>query len=485
MERFPLSVQVIGVMHKEKTKMYMTSVLWTDQNDIVVYRTLKEFWKMHKQLKKEFPPANKLKKSDRILPKFRAVRMRSGPKKGPARSLHRLKLLQKYCDQLLTCDPMVSQSADLVRFFHPKDQDLQPEFSKNSVIIMPSEVDTSVSSQGGNVTDPFITETYRCVASYETKDTRNKPFKVAADEKVDVLIKDKAGWWLVEKEDKRMAWFPAPYLEKVGDDGDDVDELSERGTYTVVKNYTATKDDELTVSMGSNVEVLQKSDNGWWLIRYNGQAGYIPTMYLKPYSFPHVRMAAHKDHRAPSPLLLTPSYQQHSQHLSRSQGDLLQLPPLSSSSPQMWSNHRSHSMEVLSKPSPLAAPATSLAPPPAIRVDRVEDEQSGSDDSFASADFSLSSSSASSSFNLSPTTEALPISKTPPPILNTHLSPVHGQEGRMVSSVSDPNVYKAAASPKVPPRPQAQEILTRCSTVTRKNASRGNLSPSGTEIQSR
>lgn len=45
----------------------------------------------------------------------------------------------------------------------------------------------------GNVTQPFVTETYRCVAPYETKDTKNKPFKVAMDEKLDVLIKDKAG----------------------------------------------------------------------------------------------------------------------------------------------------------------------------------------------------------------------------------------------------------------------------------------------------
>lgn len=48
-------------------------------------------------------------------------------------------------------------------------------------------------SPAGNVTHPFVTETYRCVAAYETKDTKNKPFKVTVDEKVDVLIKDKAG----------------------------------------------------------------------------------------------------------------------------------------------------------------------------------------------------------------------------------------------------------------------------------------------------
>lgn len=45
----------------------------------------------------------------------------------------------------------------------------------------------------GNVTHPFVTQTYRCVAPYETKDTKNRPFKVTADEKLDVLIKDPAG----------------------------------------------------------------------------------------------------------------------------------------------------------------------------------------------------------------------------------------------------------------------------------------------------
>lgn len=59
---------------------------------------------------------------------------------------------------------------------------------------MPPEEDVKAEAgHGSNITQPFVTETYRCVALYETKDTKNKPFKVAADEKVDVLIKDKAG----------------------------------------------------------------------------------------------------------------------------------------------------------------------------------------------------------------------------------------------------------------------------------------------------
>ncbi len=38
--------------------------------------------------------------------------------------------------------------------------------------------------------------------------------------------------------------------------------------HTAIKSYKATKDDEITVAIGAVVEVLQQSDNGWWLIRY-------------------------------------------------------------------------------------------------------------------------------------------------------------------------------------------------------------------------
>lgn len=45
----------------------------------------------------------------------------------------------------------------------------------------------------GNITHPFVNQTYHCVAAYETKDTKNRPFKVALNEKLEVLIKDPAG----------------------------------------------------------------------------------------------------------------------------------------------------------------------------------------------------------------------------------------------------------------------------------------------------
>ncbi|XP_074513319.1 NADPH oxidase organizer 1-like [Sebastes fasciatus] len=509
-QRYPISVGLIGVMQKEESKMYMNSVLWSDQNEIIVYRSLKDFKKMHKRLKKAFPG---WKKSDRIIPKFqdKMVNM-SIQKKGPNKSLERLKFLQKYCNELLSCDPRVTQHADLFQFFHPNDQDLQPEFAKNSIMIMPTdnEIGNAVEGSGGKVIQPFVTETYRCVATYDTKDTKNKPFKVAVDEKVEVLIKDKAGWWLVENEDKRMAWFPAPYLEKLHDDDDeDEDEkdgASERGMlYIAVKSYKATKDDEISVAIGAVVEVLQKSDNGWWLIRYSGKAGYIPTMYLQLYNNPHMRMPAHHDYRrASSPII-------QSDQLSLSHGNLLHPSPVRSSTPSQHQPNRkprSYSIDIMSEQLPVR-PASShaykpasiltsrttgkLTPPPTNMVEiyreerrramspGADSEESNVSDSSGSSDDLNSSWASSSSFNLSQSynEEQMRLSRTPPPTLNNYLSPTSPQ-GKMIPSVSDLNL----TTPKVPPRPHAQEILTRCSSITRKNASRGRLSPSQTEIMS-
>lgn len=42
--------------------------------------------------------------------------------------------------------------------------------------------------------------------------------------------------------------------------------------YVTVKSYKATKGDEISVATGVVVEVLQKSDSGWWLVRYGSNA---------------------------------------------------------------------------------------------------------------------------------------------------------------------------------------------------------------------
>ncbi|XP_032442563.1 NADPH oxidase organizer 1a [Xiphophorus hellerii] len=512
-ERFPISIRLTGVLHKKKNKMYITSVLWSDQNEIVVYRSFEDFKEMHKQLKKKFPSGSKTKKSDRILPKFQSNRVKQKSQgKGPNKSLVRLKYLQKYCNELLSCDQHVSQSADLAKFLQPNEKELKPEFTKNSIIIIPSEEEIRSygrQNSSGNVTQPFVTETYRCIAPYETKDTKNKPFKVAVNEMLDVLIKDKAGWWLVENEEKRMAWFPAPYLENLEDEEDEEEVHGTPSTgmfYIVVKSYNSNIVDEVSVNIGVVVEVLRTPDNGWWFIRHKGKMGYVPSLNLQPYINPQVQMTSQYNVQNSSSLLPHSS----TLHHSYSYGNLSQHPnprPISPSLTPTESIHRSQSLNQLSTQPAVSLPAPAnnhptsptspvQGPLPEILVQSDEDqEQNGrilraeSVDSFESDSFSddALSMSAGSSLNLSygANDQQLRFCRTPQPTVSNSLSPTSNPEGTLLPSVSDPNLYKGPQPPRVPPRPRAQEILTRCSSITRKNATKSNLSTTSTEVTGR
>lgn len=85
---------------------------------------------------------------------------------------------------------------------YPRQCGLNLASLSNSIVILLSDDLPDGSAEGSgdvtrghasSVTQPFITQTYRCIDAYETKDTKNRPFKVAVDEKLDVLIKDPAG----------------------------------------------------------------------------------------------------------------------------------------------------------------------------------------------------------------------------------------------------------------------------------------------------
>ncbi|XP_055040341.2 NADPH oxidase organizer 1a [Misgurnus anguillicaudatus] len=462
-QRYPVNIRLVGVMHLQRNKLYMTTVLWSDQNEITVYRSLKDFQNLHRQLKKKFP-SNPMKRSERIVPKFKAVRVIKNMQKwNPSKSVLRLKALDEYCTELLKSDARISQSPELMQFIQPNPQDLNSDLRKNSIVIMPSETSlgtNGVKSSAGDITQPFVTEMYRCLATYETKDTKNRPFKVKADEIVDVLIKDKGGWWLVENESKNLAWFPAPYLVRAeNDDDDDADVIQDESVlYVVSRSYKATNSDEISVQIGAVVEALQKSDNGWWLIRYNQKAGYIPSMYLQPYNNPLIRITPFQKEKSSSTLdlstLQAPGVSD--RELSKSQGNLY-LPSGTALTP--GDKQMSHSLAVLRDTS------KRHQTPPSIRVEFAESGPQGSlsDDSDELSFSDDGSSSCSDSLDRS-FRSYTPTSKT-----SGNLSPDSAIQIKMTASISDPCLTKMPGTPKVPPRPKVQEILNRCTTVTCKN----------------
>ncbi|XP_066496894.1 NADPH oxidase organizer 1 [Tiliqua scincoides] len=293
-DRFPVDVRAVGLLKHRKQKAYMLSVSWSDLITVLIYRTFEEFKKLHKELKSKFPiQSGLLKKSDRTIPKLRDANLKLRKTQNLSRCMEGLKLLETYCQELLKAGAKISQGEDVISFFEAQSRDLDPSFPDDSVIILPSAIGDqkaeAVVPSSPVITQPVISQSYRCVENFETQDTKNKLFKASKEETLEVLVKDRTGWWLVENDTKQIAWFPAPYLEEPVEAANSRENSEEGLLYYVTRTYKAKKVDELSVNTGVVVEALEKSDNGWWLVRYNRTAGYVPSMFLQPYRNPHSR----------------------------------------------------------------------------------------------------------------------------------------------------------------------------------------------------
>uniref|UniRef100_A0A8C5QCH9 NADPH oxidase organizer 1 n=1 Tax=Leptobrachium leishanense TaxID=445787 RepID=A0A8C5QCH9_9ANUR len=311
-DRHPLEATAIGYLQHGRLKHNMFSVLWSDRNEILIYRTFEDFKKLNRDLRKKFPLESGLfRKSENVMPKLKDVPIFRRNRQ-TNRFIERLRLLGNYCTELLKSDQKISQCEVVRTFFTPKNDDLNPTFPENSSVIMPSELrkpkaEIPKLNPEPPASGPLFSQQYVCIEDYESKDTKNRPFAVKRNEQVGVLVKESSGWWLVENEEKRVAWFPAPYLknpEKDEDANSATDSDYDGILYYASKGYEAMSADELTIVIGVLVEVVEKSNNGWWLVRYNGRTGFVPAMYLKPYStYQQLQtMISHGNLTAPSTL---------------------------------------------------------------------------------------------------------------------------------------------------------------------------------------
>ncbi|KAF1539677.1 NADPH oxidase organizer 1, partial [Eudyptula minor] len=470
--RYPVDVKAVGLMQCRKQKNYMMFVSWSDQNNILIYRTFEEFKRFHKELKRKFPiESGSLGRSDQTIPRFKDANAKQRKSGKLNRCLEILKLLETYSQELLKTDAKISQGEDVIRFFKAQTQDLDPSFPENSVVIMPSEIGGEKKNQPrqqlASITHPQASQSYRCIETFETKDTKNKTFKVAKKEIVEVLMKDMTGWWLVENADKQIAWFPASYLEDIDVHKDIQNALSskeEGNLYFVVRAYESQKADELSLNNGVVVEVVRKSDDGWWLIRYNGRTGYMPSMCLQPYKNPHHKLQTiiSCGLNGSTPNLCSSLTASQPQGEAAGQHRVQACPSLEEGTEEDVSSLRSRSRSL---------PRASSTP------DLESDSSSLSLGSGSERDGRLSwkpdlsrSLPEVEQARSSPLGHALATHSSKSPHL-THKDRndsgfVESSAADLSHSLTDPDL--AACVPKVPVRPSAHEILQKCSTVTKR-----------------
>uniref|UniRef100_A0A8D1FEX6 NADPH oxidase organizer 1 n=1 Tax=Sus scrofa TaxID=9823 RepID=A0A8D1FEX6_PIG len=323
--RHPVSVSGAALVQTERLQTFAFSVHWSDESEAFVRRSWDEFRRLHKTLKEIFPvEAGLLRRSDRILPKLPDAsalvhRGRTG------RGLARLRLLETYSRALLAAGERVSRSPVLTGFFAPQPTDLEPALPPGRCLTPPHHTTDSAgrsiwrmgearwresqsrrphppSALASRVILPTLEEplpgptgslaihsleaqSLRCLQPFSTQDVWGQPFYAGAQEALGVLLRHPSGWWLVVNEDQQTAWFPSPYLEEgapgPGRDGDR--RLgSHRPQFCASRAYESSQADELSVPVGARVHVLETSDRGWWLCRFQGRTGLLPAVILQP-----------------------------------------------------------------------------------------------------------------------------------------------------------------------------------------------------------
>ncbi|XP_004373446.1 NADPH oxidase organizer 1 [Trichechus manatus latirostris] len=283
--QYPVSVRAAALVQTGRLQTFAFSVRWSDGGQTFVRRSRDEFRRLHRTLQETFPiEAGLLRRSDRILPTLPDVPpLARGARTG--RGLARLRLLEAYAGTLLTAVEHVSRSPALTGFFAPQPLDLEPTLPPGSLVILPVPEEPLPGPVGRLDIRSLEAQSLHCLQPYRTQDTRGRPFHVRAQEPLDVLLRHASGWWLVENEDKQMAWFPAPYLEEVApgqvQEGDPP-RGSSGAQFCASRAYKGCSADELSVPAGARVRVLETSDRGWWLCRYGSRAGLLPAVLLRP-----------------------------------------------------------------------------------------------------------------------------------------------------------------------------------------------------------
>ncbi|KAL1924206.1 uncharacterized protein VTP21DRAFT_7241 [Calcarisporiella thermophila] len=126
-----------------------------------------------------------------------------------------------------------------------------------------------------SLADVDYSREFKVRSLYEYTATRSDElsFKAGVMIKAHHSKKPEDEWWFGVLEDGNEGWFPKNYVEEIKD------EIVRQAR--VLFDYTAAAGDELTLTSGSTINVLDSSDASWWRAESGGRVGMVPSNYLE------------------------------------------------------------------------------------------------------------------------------------------------------------------------------------------------------------
>lgn len=268
MRKSVTAVQVLGVEKRRlpsKHYVYVIQVTWDDGSVITINRRYSNFFDLQTSLLETFPEeGGQLNPDERTIP-FLPGKKYFGRSHIREVAEKRLGPIDKYCKLLIELDPKISRCHVVLTFFEATADDLLPK-SKDK---KPGET---------KISKPKLLEEYEVIFEYKKQAKDQVDLKVG--QSVQVIEKYETGWWLVNT-DYEEGYAPGTFLKKT--DGQEEEQMitCNGEKYTCTQVYTAEGSDDHTLNVGDEVEVLQKSLDGWWWVRFNGKIGWAPATCLK------------------------------------------------------------------------------------------------------------------------------------------------------------------------------------------------------------
>ncbi|XP_060565530.1 SH3 and PX domain-containing protein 2A-like isoform X2 [Ruditapes philippinarum] len=268
------TIEDIDVTDVEKRKVpskhyvYIIHVTWSDQSTNVIYRRYSRFFDFQSQLMDMFPEeAGALDPSKRIIP-FLPGKKFFGRSHIREVAIKRMAPIAEYCKSIVRLPRKISQCKDVIQFFELEPDDINPPTGRKASV------------KAKKISQPKPLEVYVAVSDYKKQEKGEVTLK--AGMLVEVVEKTETGWWFVNVEDEQ-GWVPSTCLER--EDGLKEDSTvkfapGEEEQYLCTEEFRAEGEDEISMERGAVVDVIEKNLEGWWLVRYNGQEGYVPATFL-------------------------------------------------------------------------------------------------------------------------------------------------------------------------------------------------------------